>query len=129
MKTTTQEWGGWECRRYRIRKHPRTVRVCAFMRLNRRVPNGTYGGVRGRLGDQLLLDLYIRLRNRSLGFISFRLVSAWSLRNCFFAVELHFSEECSIIYPEKDFFRSLAYLRNSTTGFRHGFLNLRIWRK
>ena len=32
----------------RILQYPRPVRVCALMRLNRRVPNGTHGGVRGR---------------------------------------------------------------------------------
>ncbi len=32
----------------RILQHPLPVRVCALMRLNRRVPNGTHGGVRGR---------------------------------------------------------------------------------
>ena len=33
----------------RIRQHPGPVRVSALMRLNRRIPNGTYGGVGGRL--------------------------------------------------------------------------------
>ena len=33
----------------RILQHPGPVRVCALMRLNRRIPNGTYGGVGGRL--------------------------------------------------------------------------------
>ena len=31
-----------------ILQYPRPVRVCALMRLNRRVPNGMHGGVRGR---------------------------------------------------------------------------------
>ncbi len=35
-----------------ILQHPGPVRVCALMRLNRRIPNGMYGGVRGRLGSQ-----------------------------------------------------------------------------
>ena len=35
----------------RILQHPRPIRVLALMRLNRRVPNGTHGGVRGRLGN------------------------------------------------------------------------------
>lgn len=33
----------------RILQYPRPVRVCALMRLNRRVPIGTHGGVRGYL--------------------------------------------------------------------------------
>ena len=32
-----------------ILQHPGPVRVSALMRLNRRIPNGTYGGVGGRL--------------------------------------------------------------------------------
>ena len=32
----------------RILQHPRPIRVLALMRLNRRVPVGTHGGVRGR---------------------------------------------------------------------------------
>ena len=33
----------------RILQYPDTVRASALMRLNRRIPNGTYGGVGGRL--------------------------------------------------------------------------------
>ena len=34
-----------------ILQYPRPIRVFALMRLNRRAPNGTLGGVGGRLGD------------------------------------------------------------------------------
>lgn len=42
-----------------IFQHPQLLRVLALMRLNRRVPVGTHGGVRGRPSDfeGLLLDL------------------------------------------------------------------------
>ena len=35
----------------RIFQYRELLRVSALMRLNRRVPNGTHGGVRGRLGN------------------------------------------------------------------------------
>ena len=37
-------------------QHPCTIRVVALMRLNRRIPNGMYSGVRGRGEKPFLLD-------------------------------------------------------------------------
>ena len=54
LLTHGEEWSCSECALKRktrtggILQYPRLVRACALMRLNRRVPNGTHGGVRGR---------------------------------------------------------------------------------
>ena len=47
----------------RILQYPRPVRVCALMRLNRRVPNGTHGGVRGRGYSDPSYSISRRLRH------------------------------------------------------------------
>ena len=48
--------------------YPQLLRVLALMRLNRRVPVGTHGGVRGRLSiyESLLLDFICEILCRLL---------------------------------------------------------------